>query len=75
MSASASVLRDLNVEVVPVDRAVARRAAELLARGTPRLTLADTLALAVALVEDPALPFVTFDGRLAKRYEAEAAAR
>jgi predicted nucleic acid-binding protein len=62
----------LGVDVIPIDRELARRAAALRATGTPRLTLADALALAVALAPEPPIPFVTFDERLARRYQAEA---
>ncbi len=67
-------LEELGVEVVPVDRDVARRAAALRAGSGPRLTLADALAVAVALGHEPPLPFATFDERLARRYQAEAEA-
>lgn len=61
----------LHVEVVPVDRQLARRAAALRAGGRPAVKLADALSLAVALVRDPPLHFHTFDDGLRRRYEAE----
>ena len=66
-------LAELGVDVVPVDRELARHAAALRATGAPELTLGDALAVAVALVADPPLRFVTFDDRLARRYAAETA--
>jgi predicted nucleic acid-binding protein len=61
----------LHVDVVPVDRHLARRAAALRAGGRPPVKLADALSLAVALVREPPLRFVTFDDVLRRRYEAE----
>ena len=61
----------LHVDVVPVDRQLARRAAALRAGGRPSVKLADALSLAVALVADPPLSFLTFDEVLRRRYEAE----
>jgi predicted nucleic acid-binding protein len=56
-------LVDARVRMVAVDRAVARRAAELRAEHAS-LRLPDALALAVALVSGAAL--LTFDERLAR---------
>lgn len=64
-------LEALNVDVVPVDRELARRAAALRAGGQPRVKLADALALAVALAHEPPLRFLTFDDSLRRRYEQE----
>lgn len=61
----------LHVDVVPVDRRLARRAAALRAGGRPAVKLADALSLAVALVHDPPLRFLTFDDVLGRRYESE----
>jgi predicted nucleic acid-binding protein len=66
------VIERFDVEIVPIDRAIARAAASLRAAARrPLLRLPDALAVAVALVADPPLPFATFDDRLAQRYAAE----
>jgi uncharacterized protein with PIN domain len=67
-------LLELNVDVAPIDKETARRAAALRAAGSPRLTLGDALALAPAIVHDPPLPFLTFDDAQQRRYEQEVAA-